>query len=123
MCRPLLILLHVIIVALLTQSSWAVTEEKFGNRMQNDTRIGERHLEVESGDFRHYFQTAMTGDGYATITELKIIPKKSDCGTVVPVNGGPGSSFVVLQVDLPSHCYSYIDIEIYGRNKTSCECL
>ncbi|XP_003425000.1 uncharacterized protein LOC100679258 [Nasonia vitripennis] len=62
----------------------------------------------------------LTGDGKSTISQLVIRDRTQGCGTVVPINGGPGSKFVVLQLisakENPSSwdCTSDYSVEIYG---------
>lgn len=54
------------------------------------------------------------GDGRSKITELRVIEQSTGCASAIPINGGPGTVFVVLQVTAPADCRVDYTVELYG---------
>lgn len=58
----------------------------------------------------------INGDGYTRISQMKVYDRSvGQCAYAVPVNGGPDSTFVVLEVTALPNCRVNYTVELYGE--------
>ena len=57
----------------------------------------------------------LQGPQGAIISQVVIEDRASGCATATPINGGPGSTFVVLRIVAPKDCSIDFMFEVYGK--------
>lgn len=89
-----------------------------GSRVSHDQYLGrswvgsQEHRPLTVAVDEYMFMNPNNGN--AKISQLKIKNKGDKCGVAVPINGGPGSNFVIVHFIAPPNCLVDIEVELYG---------
>ena len=105
----------VLIVLFFALSSNAENIITLGNR-ESGNLMETRHVSSNGGYGSIDSTIIIPGNGVSIIKKLVIIDKsESRCASAVPINGGPGSNFVVMTFKAAATCKDGVDykIEIY----------
>lgn len=86
-----------------------------GTRLPHDRYLGAVSISrTKTETPMDTYKIMNAGEVTSTISEMRIIEKANGCATAVPINGGPGSNFVVLHFIAPPNCDVDYTVELYG---------
>ena len=94
---------------------------KLGVRTSDDRPLQRLHLTTQDPGPGYRLgaidkMQVLPGENGAIISQLVIEDRSTTrCATATPINGGPGSSFVVLRIVAPDECVIDYMIELYGK--------